>query len=95
MADDMVNPRSLLENTPDADVLREMTGLAAEMLRTHFPLGKLFELGSQVDTVKKLSPTIPHPRAPRSELFHRVIGPGVSLDGRLLDKLTGGQSRSD
>ena len=32
MTDDMVNLRALLENSPDADFLREMIGFAAQRL---------------------------------------------------------------
>ena len=41
------------------------------------------------ETAKKLAPTRPHPGAPNSEVFHKLVGPGVGLVDRLRDKLTG------
>jgi hypothetical protein len=61
-------------------------------LRAHMPREKLFEMGRQVETAKKLAPTRPHPSAPHSELFHKTVGPGVGMVDRLLDKLTGRQT---
>ena len=34
-------------------------------------------------------PTRPHPNAPNSEVFHKMVGPGVGLMDRVRDKLTG------
>lgn len=58
-------------------------------LREKVPADKLVELGGKVETAKKLAPTRPHPSAPNSELFHKLVGPGVGLVDRLRDKLTG------
>ncbi len=58
-------------------------------LRQHFPREELVELAHKVETAKKLAPTRPHPGAPNSELFHKLVGPGVGLVDRLHDKLTG------
>ena len=61
-------------------------------LRAHIPADELVELGTKVETAKKLAPTRPHPHAPHSELFHKTVGPGVGLVDRLRDKLTGRNS---
>src|SRR3954470_22055576 len=58
-------------------------------LRRRIPQEELTELAGKVQTAKKLAPTRPHPGAPNSELFHKLVGPGVGLVDRLRDKLTG------
>jgi hemerythrin superfamily protein len=58
-------------------------------LRTLVPADKLVELAGKVETAKRLAPTRPHPSAPNSEVFHKLVGPGVGLVDRLRDKLTG------
>jgi hemerythrin superfamily protein len=62
-------------------------------LRRRIPAEELVELAGKVETAKKLAPTRPHPSAPNSELFHKLVGPGVGLVDRLRDKLTGRATR--
>jgi hemerythrin-like domain-containing protein len=57
-------------------------------LRTQVPREELIEIGGKVENAKKLAPTRPHPSAPNSEVFHKLVGPGVGLVDRLRDKLT-------
>jgi hemerythrin superfamily protein len=58
-------------------------------LRRRVPEEELRELAGKVETAKKLAPTRPHPSAPNSEVFHKLVGPGVGMVDRLRDKLTG------
>jgi hypothetical protein len=58
-------------------------------LRAQVPAEELIEIGRKVENAKKLAPTRPHPLAPNSEVFHKLVGPGVGLVDRLRDKLTG------
>jgi hemerythrin superfamily protein len=58
-------------------------------LRRRVPRDELTALAAKVETAKKLAPTRPHPAAPDSALFHKLVGPGVGLVDRLRDKLTG------
>jgi hypothetical protein len=58
-------------------------------LRERIPREELVEMREKVVTAKKIAPTRPHPDAPRSELFHKLVGPGVGLVDRVRDKLTG------
>ncbi|GAA0816647.1 hemerythrin domain-containing protein [Spirilliplanes yamanashiensis] len=62
-------------------------------LRRRIPADELVELAGMVEAAKKLAPTRPHPAAPNSELFHKLVGPGVGLVDRLRDKLTGRATR--
>ncbi len=57
-------------------------------LRAHVPHDELVSLREKVQTAKKVAPTRPHPNAPNSELFHKLVGPGVGLVDRLRDRLT-------
>jgi hemerythrin-like domain-containing protein len=58
-------------------------------LRTHLSREQLVEIGGKVQKAKKAAPTRPHPAAPHSELFHKLVGPGVGMVDRLRNKLAG------
>lgn len=58
-------------------------------LREKIPADELVELRGKVELAEKLAPTRPHPSAPHSELFHKVVGPGVGMVDRLRDALSG------
>jgi hemerythrin-like domain-containing protein len=57
-------------------------------LRAHLSHEDLVEMREKVESAKKLAPTRPHPNAPHTELFHKLVGPGVGLVDRLRDRLT-------
>ena len=57
-------------------------------LRAQVPHEQLVEMREKVETAKKIAPTRPHPNAPHTELFHKLVGPGVGLVDRLRDRLT-------
>jgi hypothetical protein len=57
-------------------------------LRAQVPHERLVEMREKVEAAKKLAPTRPHPNAPHTELFHKLVGPGVGLVDRLRDRLT-------
>jgi hemerythrin superfamily protein len=86
------------------DTLRQLETLLADHvqdeeteqfpeLRRRIPQEELTELAGKVETAKKLAPTRPHPGAPNSQLFHKLVGPGVGMVDRLRDKLTGRATR--
>lgn len=58
-------------------------------LRQLVPHEQLVDLRDKVEAAKRLAPTRPHPDAPNSELFHKLVGPGVGLVDRARDRLTG------
>ncbi len=58
-------------------------------LREAVPTQKLIDLRSKVEMAERIAPTRPHPGAPHSELFHKMVGPGVGMVDRLRDTLSG------
>jgi hypothetical protein len=38
---------------------------------------RLIDPRNKVEMAEKVAPTRPHPGVPNSEMFHRVVGPGV------------------
>jgi hemerythrin superfamily protein len=54
-------------------------------LRAQVPREQLVKMREQVETAKKVAPTRPHPAAPNSEVFHKMVGPGVGLIDRVRD----------
>jgi hemerythrin superfamily protein len=58
-------------------------------LRQHIPREELLQMGAKVEAAKALAPTRPHPSAPHSALFHKLVGPGVGFVDKLRDRLEG------
>lgn len=50
---------------------------------------RLMELGRKVETAKKMAPTRPHPSAPDTPPWDKLLGPGVGLIDRVRDALSG------
>ncbi|MEU4619376.1 hemerythrin domain-containing protein [Actinoplanes sp. NPDC023801] len=71
-----------------ADHVRDEEQEQFPEMRLRIPADELAGLAGKVETAKKLAPTRPHPGAPNSELFHKLVGPGVGLVDRLRDRLT-------
>jgi hemerythrin superfamily protein len=72
-----------------ADHVRDEESEQFPELRARVPHEELVEMAGKVENAKKLAPTRPHPNAPNSELFHKLVGPGVGMVDRLRDRLTG------
>jgi hemerythrin superfamily protein len=71
-----------------ADHVRDEEGKQFPLLRQHIPAHELSGLADKVEAAKKVAPTRPHPAAPNSALFHKLVGPGVGFVDRLRDRLT-------
>ena len=57
-------------------------------LRQHVPAEQLEAMALQVEGLKKVAPTRPHPNAPNNALFHLTVGPGVGMIDRMRDLLS-------
>ncbi len=58
-------------------------------MRAAIPTDTLVDLRDKVEMAEKVAPTRPHPGAPHSEMFHKLVGPGVGMVDRLRDALSG------
>lgn len=76
--------RSLLEHHATDEETEQFP-----QLRAHIPGQELVDIGGKVEKAKKLAPTRPHPSAPHSQAFHKLVGPGVGFVDRLRDRLEG------
>ncbi len=72
-----------------ADHIKDEEDEQFPKLRQVVPAEKLVDLRAKVEMAEKVAPTRPHPNAPHSELFHKVVGPGVGMVDRLKDALSG------
>ena len=78
-----------LEHRPSRTTWPTRRATHFPQLRAALPREELVALAAKVEAAKKLAPTRPHPGAPNTKLFHKVVGPGVGFVDRLRDKLSG------
>jgi hemerythrin superfamily protein len=78
-----------------ATLMREIRHHILEEERDLFPrlleacsADELRQLGRKAQLAKKISPTRPHPSAPDTPPWNKVLGPGVGLIDRVRDALT-------
>ena len=58
-------------------------------LRAHIPRAELLTLAGQVEAIKMIAPTRPHPAQPNNGLVHALVGPGLGMVDRLRDRISG------
>jgi hemerythrin superfamily protein len=64
-------------------------------LRSACTADELRELGRKVERAKKIAPTRPHPSAPDTPPWNKILAPGAGLVDRVRDALTGRATSSD
>ena len=64
-------------------------------LRATFTREELLDMATQVETVKKLAPTRPHPMTPNEPGVRLAVGPLASLIDHLRDAVSGRGKQSD
>jgi len=69
--------------------IAEEEGELFPRLRDVCPTSQLDDLGNKVRAAKQLAPTRPHPMAPDTPPWNKILGPGTGLVDRLRDHLTG------
>jgi hemerythrin superfamily protein len=64
-------------------------------LRSACTADELRELGRKVEVAKKMAPTRPHPSAPDTPPWNKILAPGAGLVDRIRDALTGRATSPD
>ncbi|MEV0350194.1 hemerythrin domain-containing protein [Nonomuraea sp. NPDC050680] len=69
-------------------VLEEESELFPQLAK-HADAEELRHLGSQINAIKKVAPTRPHPSAPDTPPANKLLAPGAGLVDRIRDAITG------
>jgi len=69
--------------------IEEEEGSTFPKLSTAASSEELVKLGAKLEMAKKVAPTRPHPSAPDTPPWNKIVGPGTGLVDRLRDALTG------
>jgi hemerythrin-like domain-containing protein len=75
--------------------VEEEEGVMFTRLRAAFSHDELVDMATQVETVKKIAPTRPHPMTPNEAGVRLAVGPVASLLDHLRDAVSGRGKHSD
>lgn len=69
--------------------IEEEEGDALPRLAAVCPHDQLVELGEQIERAKQMAPTRPHPSAPDTPPWNKILAPGAGLVDRVRDAISG------
>jgi hemerythrin-like domain-containing protein len=75
--------------------IEEEEGRMFVELRSAFSRDELLDMAQEVETIKKIAPTRPHPKTPNTAAVRLTVGPVASLIDHLRDAVSGRGKTSD